>query len=172
MGVGGVISKSGLRCRTSILDVLLAVPWWNTGYGAKNSPYLDSTIRVYLGMCLYSLELAYVFKYPVKKKLHDQTIWVIRQAGVYNKQNMESGANTWLFILPNRESVSTEAITNIVHAGKHHPLMSHVETHFRHLTQWRWYMVDCEESFHESVRVFIHFWRSKKAKLNDRRARS
>lgn len=96
------------------------------------------------------LEIAYMFKYPVQKTPGNPKTWEIRQSGVYHKQELGLQANTWLLIFPNRESFSPTKIADTMTKSRH-PLDAHIEYHFAHLRQWRWYMADLEKEFEKAV---------------------
>lgn len=96
------------------------------------------------------LEIAYVYKYPVRKSRDDIDFWFIRQGGVYHKYTSDPRKNHWLLVFPNAESFSPGEVVDAFTAGKH-PLAPHLAFHFAHLGQWRWYMAD----FHAKVETAV-----------------
>lgn len=86
-------------------------------------------------------------------KAGSENTWVIRQNGVYHQYDQESKQSTWMLFFPNRESYFPDKIISSMKAQ--HPLQPHLEFHFVHFDQWRWYIINLEKQYHELVSYFL-----------------
>lgn len=96
-------------------------------------------------------EIAYVLKYPVQKVCEGESMWFIRQGGVYHQHNYGMGTDVWLLIFPNAQTCSSEEISDLMTAEEH-PLSAHLALYFSRLGQWRWYMSSFETKLELAVR--------------------
>lgn len=104
----------------------------------------------------FIIEIAYVLKYPFQKVCEGESMWFIRQGGVYHQHNYDLGTDLWLLIFPNAETSSTEEIADLM-TEEDHPLSPHLALYFSRLGQWRWYMSSFETKLELAVRSIYLF---------------
>lgn len=117
-----------------------------------------------------ALELCYVFKYPETKAPvgeRKDSSWIIRQIGLYHQYSLGCDQSTWMLVFNNRRSYDDDEVAAIMKPDKH-PLQPHIDFHFEHIYNWRWYMVDLEKHLQNLVMFFSEHGSAKIADHNVR----